>query len=189
MQKEGFQGFCSVWASISCTLSRDLFTWHSRVLSDHHQCERQFRLPGSHPQGVSDKPTTPNLVVRPCWAKVCRCRGWWVRDSNPICTDGIEPRRTLEKHQTNQTSCRAAVAVASVHSLRWSSSPRGRTASHARWLRLKAQSRKRNISQINPVQAVRARLQVMRPTASASIGEPSISPPRTAGMRLTIPER
>lgn len=83
MQKEGFPGVLFCLGFHPLQLGRYLFTWLSRVLSDHHYCERQFQLPGSHPQGISDKPTTPHTTHHtgcPCLANVCRCRGWWVRE-------------------------------------------------------------------------------------------------------------
>lgn len=84
MQKEGFPGVLFCLGFHPLQLGRYLFTWLSRVLSDHHHCERQFQLPGSHPQGISDKPTTPHTThhtpSRPCLANVYRCRGWWVRE-------------------------------------------------------------------------------------------------------------
>lgn len=114
MQKEGFPGVLFCLGFHPLQLGRYLFTWLSRVLSDHHHCERQFQLPGSHPQGISDKPTTPHttrpvvLVWQMCVVAVAGVgKG---RDPNSI--PAALNLGTREKHQANQTRCRAAVAVA-----------------------------------------------------------------------------
>jgi hypothetical protein len=88
MQKEGFPGVLFCLGFHPLQLGRYLFTWLSRVLSDHHHCERQFQRPGSHPQGISDKPTIPHtthlvvLVWQICVVAVAGVgKG---RDPNPI---------------------------------------------------------------------------------------------------------